>query len=935
VQSISGEEGNFEVKLTQHPRYVDVEKCIACGACSEKCPKKVSNAYDGGLSKRKAVYVQYAQAVPLKYCIDPAQCIYLIRGKCRGCEKFCPTNAINFEDETKNITLNAGAIVLASGSGAYNPSIYDTFGYSHSTNIVTSLEFERILSASGPYGGHLIRPSDKAEPEKIAWLQCVGSRDAHHGARGYCSGVCCTYAIKEAILAKEHSSNGLDTAIFYIDIRTFGKDFERYYNKAKDDLGVRFIKSRITQVEPMDENGKHLIRYTNAAGHTQAEEFDIVVLSVGLGVQDQTISLAKKLNVDLNHYQFARTGGFDPVQSSRPGIYVCGAFTEPKDIPTSVIDASAAAGKVGTRLADARWTLTKTKELPPEIDVKGEPPRIGVFVCCCGTNIAGFVDVPAVVEFAKTLPNVVYAEQNLFSCSQDTQTQISATIKEHRLNRVVVTACTPKTHEPLFQETLINGGLNKYLFEMANIRNQCSWVHKDDMDKATEKSKDLLQMAVAKVALHEPLVEPRMEINQAALVIGGGVAGMTAAQTLAAQGYKTYLVEKNERLGGQALNLNETWQSERVAPFLDHLITDVISNENIEVCLNANVTGADGFIGNFKTTIQSNGDSQVLEHGVTLIASGAKEFKTEDYLYGRDQRVLTGLELQKKILNGDEFDSCRTAVFVQCVGSRTPARPYCSKVCCTQSIKSALSLKARNPAMDIFVLYRDLRSYGFREDLYREAREEGIKFIRYDNDKELDVRSAENGLEIAFSDRVLRRQMMVSGDLLVLASAVLPEKSNPLAQMYKVPQNEDGFFTEAHVKLRPNDFATDGVFVCGLAHAPKPIEESISQAQAAASRAVTVLAALEVSVSGTVAVVDPLCCSSCGVCVEICPYSAPQFIENTGKAEVQATLCKGCGLCVASCRSGAIHLKGFDTGQIMAQLKSCLFDAAPAETTFS
>jgi heterodisulfide reductase subunit A len=935
VQSISGEEGNFEVKLTQHPRYVDVEKCIACGACSEKCPKKVSNAYDGGLSKRKAVYVQYAQAVPLKYCIDPAQCIYLIRGKCRGCEKFCPTNAINFEDETKNITLNAGAIVLASGSGAYNPSIYDTFGYSHSTNIVTSLEFERILSASGPYGGHLIRPSDKAEPEKIAWLQCVGSRDAHHGARGYCSGVCCTYAIKEAILAKEHSSNGLDTAIFYIDIRTFGKDFERYYNKAKDDLGVRFIKSRITQVEPMDENGKHLIRYTNAAGHTQAEEFDIVVLSVGLGVQDQTISLAKKLNVDLNHYQFARTGGFDPVQSSRPGIYVCGAFTEPKDIPTSVIDASAAAGKVGTRLADARWTLTKTKELPPEIDVKGEPPRIGVFVCCCGTNIAGFVDVPAVVEFAKTLPNVVYAEQNLFSCSQDTQTQISATIKEHRLNRVVVTACTPKTHEPLFQETLINGGLNKYLFEMANIRNQCSWVHKDDMDKATEKSKDLLQMAVAKVALHEPLVEPRMEINQAALVIGGGVAGMTAAQTLAAQGYKTYLVEKNERLGGQALNLNETWQSERVAPFLDNLITDVISNENIEVCLNANVTGADGFIGNFKTTIQSNGDSQVLEHGVTLIASGAKEFKTEDYLYGRDQRVLTGLELQKKILNGDEFDSCRTAVFVQCVGSRTPARPYCSKVCCTQSIKSALSLKARNPAMDIFVLYRDLRSYGFREDLYREAREEGIKFIRYDNDKELDVRSAENGLEIAFSDRVLRRQMMVSGDLLVLASAVLPEKSNPLAQMYKVPQNEDGFFTEAHVKLRPNDFATDGVFVCGLAHAPKPIEESISQAQAAASRAVTVLAALEVSVSGTVAVVDPLCCSSCGVCVEVCPYSAPQFIENTGKAEVQATLCKGCGLCVASCRSGAIHLKGFDTGQIMAQLKSCLFDAAPAETIFS
>jgi heterodisulfide reductase subunit A2 len=935
VQGICGEEGNFEVQLTQHPRYVDVEKCIACGACAEKCPKKVSNAYDGGLSKRKAVYVQYAQAVPLKYCIDPAQCIYLIRGKCKGCEKFCPTHAIDFEDQEKNLTLNVGAIVLACGSGAYNPSAYDTFGYSRSANIITSLEFERILSASGPYGGHLLRPSDKAEPQKIAWLQCVGSRDTHIGARGYCSGVCCTYAIKEAILAKEHSRNGLDAAIFYIDIRTFGKDFERYYNRAKNDLGIRFVKSRITYVEPMDVNGRHLIRYVGAAGHTRAEEFDIVVLSVGLGVLDQTVSTAKKMGIDLNHYQFAKTAGFDPVQSSRPGIYVCGAFQEPKDIPSAVIDASAAAGKVGTQLSDARWTLTKTRALPAEIDVKGEPARIGVFVCCCGTNIAGFVDVPAVVDFAKSLPNVVYAEQNLFSCSQDTQTQISATIKKHRLNRVVVAACTPKTHEPLFQETLVNGGLNKYLFEMANIRNQCSWVHKENMSRATEKSKDLVQMAVAKAALHEPLAEPRMEINQAALVIGGGVTGMIAAKTLAVQGYKTFLVEKKEQLGGQARNLYETWQAEAVGPFLDQLIADVTANKNIEVFLNAGVANAAGFIGNFKTTIRFDGESRVLEHGVTLIASGAEEFKPENFLHGQDQRVLTGMELQQKIKSEAEFEACRTVLFVQCVGSRIPERPYCSKVCCTQSIKSALRLKAKNPELDIFILYRDLRSYGFREDLYREARSQGIKFIRYDREKQIEVTATENYLEIMFSDRVLRREMVVRSDLLILASAVVPEKNNPLAQMYKVPQNEDGFFAEAHVKLRPNDFATDGVFVCGLAHAPKPIEESISQAQAAASRAVTVLSALEISVSGTVALVEPNFCSSCGVCVEVCPYSAPKFNENTGKAEIQATLCKGCGLCVASCRSGAIHLKGFDTGQIMAMIQSCLCEQAPAETTFS
>jgi heterodisulfide reductase subunit A len=477
--------------------------------------------------------------------------------------------------------------------------------------------------------------------------------------------------------------------------------------------------------------------------------------------------------------------------------------------------------------------------------------------------------------------------------------------------------------------------LNKYLFEMANIRNQCSWVHKDNMDRATDKSRDLLQMAVAKVALHEPLVEPRMKISQAALVVGGGVAGMTAARTLAVQGYKTFLVEKNERLGGQALHLQESWQSEPVRPFLDRLIADVTSHENIEVHLNAGVTAVDGFIGNFKTTIESSGQRQVLEHGVTLIASGAAEFKTDDHLYGRDQRVLTGLELQKKLLNEDGFEACGTTVFIQCVGSRIPERPYCSKVCCTQSIKSALSLKAKNPAMDIFILYRDLRSYGLREDLYRKAREAGIKFIRYDREKEIGVGAARNGLEITFSDRVLRRQMEIRSDLLVLASAVVPQKSNPLAQMYKVPQNDDGFFAEAHVKLRPSDFATDGVFVCGLAHAPKPIEESIAQAQAAASRAVTILSALEISVSGTVALVDPNFCSRCGVCVEICPYSATGFNENTGRAEIQATLCKGCGLCVASCRSAAIHLKGFDTGQIMSMIQTCLVNQAPAETTFS
>lgn len=926
VQDICGVQGNFDVKLVQHPRYVDMDRCIACGLCSEKCPKKVPNAYDGGLSKRKAVYVQYAQAVPLKYAIDAGQCIYLVRGKCKACEKFCPTDAIAFDQEPREATLKVGAVVVAAGSAAFDPRVYDTFGYRKSDNIVTSLEFERILSASGPYGGHLLRPSDKTEPQKIAWLQCVGSRDTHIGARGYCSGVCCTYAVKEAILAKEHSRDELDTAVFYIDIRTFGKDFEQYYTRAKNDLGVRFVKSRITHVEPLDADGRHAICYVDENGKSVKEKFDIVVLSVGLGVSDGAAGLAQKLDLDRNQYEFIKTSDLTPARTSRPGIYVCGTVQAPKDIPSSVIEASAAAGEVGCALYEVRGTLTKTKEMAAEIDVHGEPPRIGVFVCCCGTNIAGFVDVPQVVEYAKTLPFVVYAEKNLFSCSQDTQGQITQIIKEQNLNRVVVSACTPKTHEALFQETLINAGLNKYLFEMTNIRNQCSWVHKDDMATATQKAKDLVRMSVAKVALHEPLEEPVMDINQAVLVIGGGVAGMTAARTLSQQGYTTHLLERGSRLGGQALFLNETWQGEKVGRMAEELISQVQADPLINVHLEADIRDVDGFVGSFKTAVQADGQSFVLEHGVTIIACGASEFKPDGYLYGQDGRVMTGLELQLQLKEAATFDGCRTAVFIQCVGSRIDERPYCSKVCCTRSIKSALELKGVNPAMDIFVLYRDLRAYGLREDLYREAREKGIKFLRYNQDSGIAVDGVETGVRVAFSDRVLRRPMVIETDLLVLASAMVAEKNNALAPFYKVPQKADGFFAEAHVKLRPNDFATDGVFICGLAHAPKPLDESIAQAQAAASRAVTVLSAMQIAVSGTVARVDPAFCSQCGICVAVCPYSAPKFDSKSGKAEIQSTLCKGCGLCAASCRSGAIHLKGFETSQIMEMLTTCMFE---------
>jgi len=903
-----------------------MDKCIACGLCAEKCPRKVTNEYDAGLNKRKAAYVKYPQAVPLKYALDPKECIYLTKGKCRACEKFCPADAIKFDDQQKDLTLNVGAVVLSGGCDVYDPKLHDIYGYGKSPNVVTSLEFERILSSSGPYGGHMVRPSDDKEPKKIAWLQCVGSRDAHIGARNYCSSVCCTYAIKEAMLAKEHSKEPLDAAIFYMDIRTHGKDFERYYNRGKDESGIRFVKSRITNIVPVPETGNQLIRYIDETGKRVEEEFDIVVLSVGLGPNKEALELANKIGIGLDHYQFVSTDSFKPVTTSKPGIYVCGAFEGPKDIPSSVIESSAAAGMAGSSLNEARWSLTKTKEIVKETDVRGEPVRIGVFVCRCGTNIAGVVDVPSVVEYAKTLPGVAYAQENMFSCSQDTQDKMAEVIKEEKLNRIVVAACTPKTHEPLFQETMTVAGINKYLFEMANIRNQCSWVHANEPEKATDKAKDLVRMAVSKVGLLESLPEPSLEVNQSALVIGGGIAGIAAAKTLSRQGYHTYLLEKEAQLGGQARFLHETWLGEDIQENLKKMIEDVQSDERIDIFLDTEIKKVDGFVGNFETTVSRNGQEEVLEHGVTIIASGASEYKPDQYLYGQDERVLTGLDLdQKFIANDSVLNDKKCAVFVQCVGSRIEERPYCSKVCCTHSVKSALKLKEINPGMDIFILHRDIRTYGLREDLYREAREKGVQFIRYNVDQGLTVDQDGEELSVKFKDTALRRTMEIRPDMIVLASAIVPPKVNPLGQMFKVTLNADGFFVEAHVKLRPVDCATDGVFLCGLAHAPKPVDESIAQAQAAATRAVTLLARKTIAISGTVALVNPMACSSCGVCVSICPYSAPSFVAEgrfAGKAEINPVLCKGCGLCVASCRSGAINLKGFETGQIMAMINA-------------
>jgi heterodisulfide reductase subunit A2 len=899
-----------------------MDKCIACGACADKCPKKVENQYNENLDKRKAIYVQYAQAVPLKYCIDKDNCIYLTKGKCGACQKICPTGAIDYEQKDTVREIKVGSVIMSTGFKAFDPTGYATYEYSKYPNVVTALEFERILAAGGPWMGHLVRPSDEKAPKKIAFLQCVGSRDLNMCDNPYCSSVCCMYSLKEATIAMEHAKEGLEVTIFYMDMRTFGKDFEKYYEKAKV-KGVSFIKTRIHTIEEIGNNTLR-INYGSEQGEIKSQEFDMVVLSHGLEVSKSSLELAGRLGVDLGDQRFVKTGSFTPVATSKPGIYVCGALNGPKDIPISVMEASAAACEAASKLSEGRGTLTHEKSIPVPVDIKGEAPRVGVFVCSCGINIAGVVDVKSVAEYAKTLPYVTFVQNNLFSCSQDTQNNITETIRRENLNRVVVAACTPRTHEPLFQETLQSAGLNKYLFELANIRNQNSWVHSDEPERATEKAKDLVRMAVAKVTLLEPLNEVKLSVNSAALVIGGGVAGMNAALALAGQGYETHLVERENTLGGTALKLRVTSQGEEIKPYIAGLITKVESDPLIRLHKGTVIKDVEGFVGNFKTTLATPSGEQLVEHGAAIITTGAGEYTPNEYAYGKHPMVMTHLELDEALTNGKVAPkSIKTAVFIQCVGSREPERMYCSKVCCTHSVKTALLFKNENPNCRVFVLYRDMRTHGENELLYREARSKGVLFIRFDLDSKPVVSEDCNSLKVRVYDTLIQRELTIETNLVALASAIESRRDEKLAMMFKVPLDADGWFLEAHQKLRPVDFANDGVFMAGIAHYPKSVEEAITQAQAAVSRAVTVLSRKEMYLSGTVAFVDQKKCVGCGVCWTVCPFQAITQ-DAKGFASINEALCKGCGNCATSCRSGAANLRGFSNQDVMAQIDAVM-----------
>ena len=880
---IDEREGNFkEVTLNLAKEAIDKEaaRCLSCGICSE----------------------------------------------CYQCVDVCLAGAVNHDEQVRVRDLNVGSVILTTGATTYDPSVLDdTYMYKRSKNVLTSLEFERILSAGGPTMGHLVRPSDEKEPKKIAWLQCIGSRDTNRCGNGYCSSVCCMYAIKDAMIAKEHSELDLDAAIFNMDMRTFGKDYEKYYNRAKDQEGVRFVKSRIHSVieEPGTDN--LILNYADEEGKMCQEVFDMVILSVGLVIPQESVALANRIGVELDKYNFVKTTRFNPLQTSRPGVYVSGSFQGPKDIPSSVMEASGAAAAAGIKLAGARHTSTKTVAKPEERDVLGEEPRIGVFVCKCGINIAGVIDVEDVANYTKTLPNVVYTGENLFTCSQDTQVSIKDLIEEHNLNRVVVASCTPKTHEGIFMDTLEDAGLNKYLFEMANIRNQDSWMHFHEPEKATTKAKDLIRMAVARVATLGPLHDKRISVIDKALVIGGGVAGMTAAKGLADQGYQVTIVEKENHLGGLGNRLYHTIEGDDIQVYLKDLIAAVENHDKIDVLKQALVVEFGGYKGNFETIVLAGAsmEERKIDHGALIVATGATEYQPTEFLYNESKSVATQLELADMIEENKTQDLDRV-IMIQCVGSRNEENPNCSRICCQNAVKNAIALKEKNADTDVFILYRDMRMYSMLEEFYTKARNMGVIFSRFDPENKPEVAIGEKGkMSVTFTDHVLGRKVEASADLVVLSAGVKAADTEELATIIKTGRNAEGFFMEAHVKLRPVEAPTEGIFICGTAHGPKLITETITQAMAAASRATTFLSQESLTLSSVTAEVNQDHCASCLVCVRSCPYHVP-VINDLGVSYIDPALCQGCGICASECPAKTIKLNWYEDNQLLSKVEALL-----------
>ncbi len=929
---MEGKSGDFKVNLVKKPRYIIEDKCTGCTTCVEYCPVSYPDQFNQDISENKAVHIYFSQAIPLISYIDES-CLYLKEKKCLICEGVCQADAIDLHQEPEKFEVNVGAIILSLGIEPFDPKVKKEYHYGEFANVVTSMDYERLLSSTGPYAGQVRRTSDMKHPHKIAWIQCIGSRRVTEGENSYCSGVCCTYTQKQVILTKDHDKEA-ECKVFHNDIRSFGKDFERYYQRAADLPDVEFIRSYVSIVKEDPETKNVTIKYATAEDGVKEEEFDLVVLSVGLNPPKNVEGLADTFGVELNHHGFCEINPLNPMETTRPGVFVSGTFQGPTDIPESVFSASGAGSQCGELLDYRRGKLAQERVYPPERDVSGEEPKIGVFVCHCGANISSVVNVPSVVEYALTLPNVVHAQEQLFSCATNSAMEITDMIKEKGLNRVVVAACSPRTLEPLFRDTVLEAGINQYYCDMANIREHNSWVHSMEKEEATVKAKDIVRMSIARARFLAPLQEFDLPVDKTALVVGGGIAGMTCALSIAKQGHTVVLVEKDNELGGAARRIHYTLDGLDVQEYLRETVQAVYKNPLIHVLHNAAIKDSSGYVGNFVTRVESEGRVQEIKHGAAVLATGAEEYKPTEYLYGEDEKVLTQVELEEQIIQEDErLMESENLVMIQCVGCRNEDRNYCARICCGHAIKNALKLKEKKPEMDIFVLFRDMRTYGFSEDYYRKASENDVKFIRWDPEDKPEVKAVEEGgkqvLRVGVTDPILGMKIAIDADTLVLSAAIVPSATTKeVAGQFKVTLNPDEFFKEAHAKLKPVDFATEGVYLCGLAQYPKRIPETINQAYGAAGRVLTLLSRDTVVASGAVCEVTEDSCVSCGACITACTYGAIEFIDTPQgrKASVNPVLCKGDGVCNTKCPTGAIYLKHFTDEEIYSQIDAAVPD---------
>jgi heterodisulfide reductase subunit A-like polyferredoxin len=891
----------------------------------------------GGFAEVELGYSEAEAKREASRCLSCGVC-----SECQQCVYACGVNAIDHGMLPKERRIDIGAVVLAPGYELYRAQLSEEYGWGRFPNVVTSIQFERLLSASGPTSGHVQRPSDQRIPKRIAFLQCVGSRDEKHD---YCSAVCCMYAAKQAVQAIEHEPD-TQVRVFMMDMRAFSKGYEGYYQTAQKKYGIAYTRCRISSVKEDPATRDLIVRYWDRGGEQAMteEHFDMVVLSVGMEISPEVRGLGQRLGIELDDHGFCRTVQFDPLQTSRAGVYAAGPFREPKDIPDSLLDASGAAARASAMLVQARGSLAREPEYPQQRDVSEEAVRTAVFVCHCGTNIAGFVDVPKVAEYARSLPGVVHSEESLYACSRDSVAHITETVKKAGANRVVIASCTPLTHERLFQNCTRNAGLNPYLMDMANIRNQCSWVHSKDKQAATDKAKDLVRMSAARAAELTSLSTGEMSMNKTAIVVGGGAAGMTTALSLADQGFPVHLIEREAELGGNLRNLHYSLQDAGIGTplaadgggklqspqeFLGEIIRKVESNPRVTVHRQTILGRTTGFMGNFVSTLTSP-DGKVerarIDHGVAVLAVGGVEYKGAEYAYGTDSRILTQTEFEGVLASGA---TPANVAMILCVG---PADKYCGRICCTSALKNAMILKERNPAARITIIYKDIRTYGFKERIYRNALDAGIVFVRYQDGREPTVATADGRLSVSAYEEILGEQIVLEPDYLVLSTPVVPSSSNQdLSLRLKVPVDMDGFFMEAHVKLRPVDFLSEGLFMAGMAHYPKFLEETIVHAQAAAARAGALLSHDTISVGGKIAAVNPDLCTACLTCVRSCAYTAPRIDGELagiggiiGAARIEAALCQGCGLCVASCPADAIELRHYTDAQINAKLDALL-----------